>query len=46
MDETDIGMPRAIEDIIDALPADIKANIAQETIDKYNEKKQIRSERP
>lgn len=33
-----------LEAVIDALPADIKAGIPQATIDKYNEKKQKRTE--
>ena len=43
---TDRTMPRYVEDIIDALPANTKAKIAIETLNAYNEKKQIRSERP
>lgn len=44
--KTDKQIPRYVEDIIDALPANVRASIATETLDKYNEKKQIRSEKP
>ena len=46
MERTDKLMNRAIEDIIDALPASVRNNIASVTLDRYNEKKQIRSEKP
>jgi hypothetical protein len=43
---TDAKLPRAIEDIIDALDAPIKSKIAKDTLDAYNAKKQIRQEKP
>lgn len=43
---TDSGMPRAIEDIIDALDAPTRARIAKITLDKYNAKKLLRSNKP
>lgn len=43
---TDAKIPRYVEDIIDALDAPTKAKIAQKTLDLYEEKKLIRSEKP
>jgi hypothetical protein len=46
IEETDKKIPRAIEDIIDALDASTKAKIAKETLDAYSEKKLIRTQKP
>jgi hypothetical protein len=43
---TDAKLPRYAEDIIDAMSSTDRARIAKETLDAYNEKKQIRNEKP
>jgi len=43
---TDHGMPRYIEDIIDALSVSVRDKIALETLDKYNAKKTLRAQKP
>lgn len=45
LSKTDAKIPRYVEDIIDALDISIRAKIAKETIDAYNEKKLIRAEK-
>lgn len=42
----DNGMPRYVEDIIDALPESTRSKIASQTLDKYNAKKTLRAQRP
>ena len=42
----DADMPRALEDIIDALDATTRARIAVDTLDKYVAKKTIRAGKP
>jgi hypothetical protein len=44
LQETDYEVSRAIEDIYDALPEEVKANIPQETKDKIQNKKTKRAE--
>lgn len=44
--KTDKTMPRALEDIIDALDDEAKSRIAVKTLEAYNEKKTIRSQKP
>jgi polyhydroxyalkanoate synthesis regulator phasin len=44
--KTDAKIPRALEDVIDALDAGTKAKITKETMDAYTEKKTVRSQRP
>lgn len=46
MSDSDRYMTRAVEDLIDALSASVKSKIAKETMDKYNEKQQIRARKP
>ena len=46
MAETDAGMPRYAEDIIDALSETVRTSIASDTLDKYNNKKQVRGTKP
>lgn len=46
MAATDKDIPRAIEDIIDALDAPTRARIAPETLTKYQAKKTLRSQKP
>ena len=46
MKDTDEGMPRYVEDLIDALNGPTKARLATETLDKYNEKKTLRDQKP
>lgn len=41
----DAKMPRYVEDIIEAMDAGMKARLAQETLAKYHEKKQLRAEK-
>lgn len=41
----DAKMPRYVEDIIDAMDSGMKARLAQETLSKYQEKKQLREEK-
>jgi hypothetical protein len=43
MQGTDAGMPRSLEDVLDIIPTD---GLAQATLDKYNAKKTLRSQRP
>lgn len=43
---TDSQLPRALEDIIDALDETTKDKLAKETLDKYNEKKELRNQKP
>jgi len=43
---TDVYLPRTLEDIIDVLSQTAKNNLAKETLDKYNKKKEIRSRKP
>ena len=43
---TDQYMPRQLEDVIDALSASVRSKIAKETLDKYENKKLIRSQKP
>ena len=42
----DAVMPRALEDVIDALDVDVQKKIAKYTLDIYNEKKALRSAKP
>lgn len=44
--ETDITMPRSLEDMIDVLSSDQRAALASKTLNAYNLKKQIRSQKP
>jgi len=44
--ETDIRIPRFIEDVIDALDPSVRARIAAETLSAYQAKKTIRSQKP
>jgi hypothetical protein len=46
MAKTDKKMPRQLEDIIDALDEEAKSRIAVKTLEAYNEKKTIRSQKP
>jgi len=46
IEETDKKIPRAVEDIIDALDVQTKQKIAISTLDAYNQKKLIRSQQP
>lgn len=46
MEATDIKIPRYAEDIIDALPGDVRAKINSTTLQKYNAKKALRAEMP
>lgn len=43
---TDAHLPRALEDIIDALDAETKSRIASKTMDRFNAKKAIRARKP
>ena len=43
---SDVDMPRALEDIIDALAVTTRDRISTDTLDKYTAKKIIRSDRP
>ena len=42
---TDSGLPRYVEDIIDAMDTGTRARLAEETLAKYQEKKQLRAEK-
>lgn len=44
--ETDSVIPRYVEDIIDALPKATRDKINQETLAKYNKKKEVRNRKP
>ena len=46
MNATDTDLPRAIEDILDALDPPTKAKIPKHTMDKYNNKKLLRNQKP
>tara|TARA_R110000851_G_scaffold197505_1_gene348571 strand:+ start:742 stop:1011 length:270 start_codon:yes stop_codon:yes gene_type:complete len=46
MEETDISMPRTLEDIIDALDDHVREAIAVKTLSSYNDKKTLRSQKP
>lgn len=46
MQASDAAMPRALEDIIDALDAPTRARIAPATLDKYEDKVALRNSRP
>ena len=39
-------MPRALEDVIDVLSDEQKSSLSKETLDKYDQKKEIRSRKP
>lgn len=43
---TDAKLPRAIEDIIDAMDAPMRAKLAKETFSAYQEKKTVRLQKP
>ncbi len=43
---SDSSLPRALEDIIDVLPDELKQNISPETLEKYQSKKEKRAEKP
>lgn len=44
LDEMDKDMPRALEDVIDALPGDVRSRIAAQTLARYQAKKQARGD--
>ncbi len=46
MGKTDIYMTRVSEDIIDSMTDTQRNKIPQETLDKYNAKKLLRSQKP
>lgn len=46
MEASDALIPRWAEDLYDALPADQKAAVAQETVDKIAAKKALRGQKP
>ena len=46
MSETDVKIPRIIEDIIDAMPKAQQEKLSAKTLEAYNEKKQRRAEKP
>ena len=43
MQETDDGMPRSLEDVLDIIPTE---GLAQATLDRYNAKKTLRATKP
>ena len=46
MGATDMGMPRVVEDVIDALDESTQAKLPQIIKDKHAAKKTLRSQRP
>tara|TARA_R110000851_G_scaffold150518_3_gene291326 strand:+ start:734 stop:1093 length:360 start_codon:yes stop_codon:yes gene_type:complete len=46
MRNSDMSMPRTLEDIIDALDDHVREAISAQTIEKYNSKKTLRSKKP